>query len=464
MKKSRLALTIVLLLAATAAAQNHPRHSEPGYDLAEMYKMHFTKVNGAFWTGGQPPMDELARLKAGGITAIINLRHPSEHDAAGEEAEARRLGLRYFSIPVVFGDPKEEQVDEFLKLTDDPQNRPAFIHCTMAVRVGAFWMIRRVLRDGWSVDDAYAEARKIGLGARHLREFAVRYIEKHRDAKAPAAQREPYVVTPEWLAEHLLDANLVLLHVGDETEYAAAHIPGAVYFAFADMSTPRGQGLTLQVPPVEQLQEAFEKRGVSDDSRIVVYFGNDWATPTARLFVTLEYLGLGERASILDGGMPAWQAAGHAVTAEVPAPARGSLTPHPHPEVVADVDWVSAHLNDPSVALVDARNTQFYEGASAGRMPRAGHIPGAVNIPFISLLEESGKFKDVATLGEMFRIAGVKPGTQVVTYCHIGQQASLAYFVARMLGYEARVYDGSFEEWSQRPDLPVVNPAAAAKP
>ena len=94
---------------------------------------------------------------------------------------AKELGLRYFNIPVVFADPKDEQVDEFLKITDDADNRPAFIHCAGAIRVGAFWMIRRVLRDGWTIEAAEEEAKKIGLReSPHLNEFARKYIERHR--------------------------------------------------------------------------------------------------------------------------------------------------------------------------------------------------------------------------------------------------------------------------------------------
>ncbi len=111
---------------------------------------NFLKINDQFCTGGQPRMEHLDQLKADGVKAIINLRTPGEHRADEEEAKAKELGLRYFNIPVVFRDPKPEQVDEFLKLTDDPANRPAFIHCTAAIRVGAFWMVRRVMRDGWT--------------------------------------------------------------------------------------------------------------------------------------------------------------------------------------------------------------------------------------------------------------------------------------------------------------------------
>ena len=142
---------------------------------------NFLRVNKEFCTGGQPRNEHLAKLKEEGVRAIINLRPPGEHRAEEEKAEAERLGLRYFNIPVVFREPKEEQVTEFLKLTDDEANRPAFIHCTGAIRVGAFWMIRRVLRDGWSIEEAEKEAEQIGLReAPHLNEFVRAYIEKHK--------------------------------------------------------------------------------------------------------------------------------------------------------------------------------------------------------------------------------------------------------------------------------------------
>src|SRR5262245_18328100 len=142
---------------------------------------NFLKVNEQFCTGGQPRLEHLAKLKADGVKAIINLRQPSEHRAPEEEAEAKKLGLRYIKIPVVYAEPKEEQVDEFLKITDDPENRPAFIHCTAAIRVGAFWMIRRVLGDGWSFEKAEEEAKKVGLvNAPHLVSFAKTYIEKRQ--------------------------------------------------------------------------------------------------------------------------------------------------------------------------------------------------------------------------------------------------------------------------------------------
>lgn len=164
----------ILLLPLTAVVSQ---------DTSEI--RNFLRVNKDFCTGGQPKLEHLEKLKAEGVKSILNLRQPSEHRAAEEEAKAKELGLRYFNIPVAYGNPNEERVAEFLKITDDADNRPIFIHCTAAIRVGAFWMIRRVLRDGWKVEDAQAEAEKVGLReSPHWLEFARKYIEAHRSKAA----------------------------------------------------------------------------------------------------------------------------------------------------------------------------------------------------------------------------------------------------------------------------------------
>jgi protein tyrosine phosphatase (PTP) superfamily phosphohydrolase (DUF442 family)/YHS domain-containing protein len=208
LRRLSVAFFVGLSCAAVAAAQCVPAPQAPA-DPGPI--RNFLRVNADFCTGGQPRPEHLSKLKAEGVTTIINLRTPGEHRAAEEEALARELGLRYINIPVVYTAPKDEQADEFLRVTDDAKNRPAFIHCTAAIRVGAFWMIRRVLRDGWSVADAEAEAEKIGLRhAPHLTDFARAYIGKHKPealAAAPPPQRP--------LAVRGLDP--VLLVAGQET-------------------------------------------------------------------------------------------------------------------------------------------------------------------------------------------------------------------------------------------------------
>jgi thiosulfate/3-mercaptopyruvate sulfurtransferase len=208
--------------------------------------------------------------------------------------------------------------------------------------------------------------------------------------------------------------------------------------------------------------------GVTNKSRIVVYFGKDWVTPTARVFFTLDYLGLGDRTSILDGGLPLWRAENRAVTDQVREVKPGVFTPRPNARLVVDASWVSANLGKPGIAIVDARAAKFYTGEEAGQMPRGGHIPSARSIPFSTVVDDkTNKFKSADALRTLFETAGVKENDSVATYCHIGQQASLLYFVARYLGYDAHLYDGSFQDWSNRSELPVEKSEAGkstAKP
>jgi uncharacterized protein (TIGR01244 family) len=141
---------------------------------------NYFRVNEKVCTGGQPTMEELEKLKAEGVKAIINLRMPGEHNVEEESAWAKALGLRYFHIPFNSDEPKDEAVDQFLKVMADKENLPVFIHCTTANRVGGFWLIRRVLVDNWPLPAAEEEAKKIGLRNEKTRAFALSCIERHR--------------------------------------------------------------------------------------------------------------------------------------------------------------------------------------------------------------------------------------------------------------------------------------------
>jgi uncharacterized protein (TIGR01244 family) len=143
---------------------------------------HFLKVSDQVWTGGQPWEEHYAKLKDAGIKIIINLRSTAENEGAGEEAKVKALGMTYFNIPVAGNEPDELDADDFLKLTDEQlKNGPVFIHCASGTRVGAFWMIRRVLRDGWDFDKALAEANQIGMRSQgRMFDFAKEYIDKKK--------------------------------------------------------------------------------------------------------------------------------------------------------------------------------------------------------------------------------------------------------------------------------------------
>ena len=279
---------------------------------------------------------------------------------------------------------------------------------------------------------------------------------------ATAASAPDMLVTPEWLLAHQRDRNLVLLHVGVPAEFEKEHIPGAIPVTPADFSVPRTEGaLILQLLPPDRLRSKLEGYGISDDSRVVVYFAKDWVSPTTRVWFSLDAAGLGDRTSILDGGMPAWRATGNPVVESANDPASaiqrkpGKITVKPHPELVAGLDYVRAHLASKDVAIVDSRSPKYYDGEDPGSMPRAGHIPGAKSLPFDTLVTDDNRMKSPAETAEVMKAAGIRPGETVVSYCHIGQQATVMYFAAKRLGYKALLYDGSWDEWSRRPDLPV---------
>ena len=269
------------------------------------------------------------------------------------------------------------------------------------------------------------------------------------------------VVTSVWMARHLNDPQQVIIHAANgRPEYDAGHLPGARPLLFATYAVQL-DGLSSQMAPVAQLDSALESIGVNDGDHLVIY---GQPLPVARLLVTLEYLGLKGHVSVLDGGMDAWREGGLPVSREAVAPSKGSFTPNVDTSIVVDAAWLSTNSARNGVALLDARAPEFYLGYSAGQMPRAGHIPNARNVPFSSLTSELTQLRDQPKLSRLFAAAGVAQGDTVVTYCHIGMQASLLYYAARRLGHDARIYDGSYEDWSKRSDLPVVNESQVKKP
>jgi thiosulfate/3-mercaptopyruvate sulfurtransferase len=281
-------------------------------------------------------------------------------------------------------------------------------------------------------------------------------------AQAGAAPRTPLVVNAAWLAQNLEHPDLVLLHVGTKATFDAGHIPGARYVDFrATLAAPSAAGdtsaLTLEMPPPDILRERLAGLGISDTSRVVVYQSDEQWTPSTRVLLTLDYAGLANVAW-LDGGQKAWTKAGHALTTEVPPAKTGTLAPLKLRPVVVDAEFVKAKLNSPGFAIVDSRNTAFYDGTRAGGRPGAehktGHIAGALSVPFDTLTSPDVELKSTDEIRAVFTKAGVKPGDTVITYCHIGQQATAVLFAARTLGYKVMLYDGSFEDWSRR-DLPV---------
>ena len=279
-----------------------------------------------------------------------------------------------------------------------------------------------------------------------------------------ASPRDSMLVSAAWLRAHIKDPNLVLLHVGDKAEYDAKHIPGAIYAGQKDVSVSdhTGKGLMLEMPAAEDLRKDLEALGISDESRVVVYYGKDWISPSTRIIFTLDYAGLGDRASLLDGGMPAWIEAGNETTNVVPAVKKGTLSPLKIKPIVVDADFVKSHLNAAGFAVVDGRDAIYYDGTDTGEghagKHRTGHIAGAHTFPFTQLVNDKNYVRSSDELATLFAKAGVKPNDTIVGYCHVGQQATAMLFAARSLGHPVLLYDGSFEDWSRHEGYPVDNP------
>jgi thiosulfate/3-mercaptopyruvate sulfurtransferase len=279
--------------------------------------------------------------------------------------------------------------------------------------------------------------------------------------EAPPA---PLLVSADWVQERLGDGGdegsaLVLLHVGSDSSFVAGHIPGARPLALQRFA-PEVNGLGTEMPDPADLRELLEEAGVSVDSRIVVYSATHPPQFAARLYLTLEHFGLGAQSSILDGGLRGWEGEGRPLATGAVTVERGSLPElTPRPGLLVDHDGVAERIADAGAQVVDARDPQFWTGEAhlQQRAARPGRIPGARNVPFRSLVDDSGHFLDEAELRARFTEAGIEPGESVVAYCHVGQQASLLTVAARLLGHPVQLYDGSWEDWSQRLELEAEN-------
>ena len=266
----------------------------------------------------------------------------------------------------------------------------------------------------------------------------------------------PILVSTDWLAAHLRDPKLVILHV------AMLHagepkrlVPGARVIDYHALTEDKPE-LPVELPAIAKLTETLRSAGVSNDSRVVLY-GEGPPHLTARAFVTLDYLGH-DRTSVLDGGLEAWLAEKRPLAEKAAAGVPGTFTPRPREDRFVSADWIKARLDDPKTTLIDARPVDEYTGKRDQRGLRGGHIPGAYNLFFMDLVtsSEMPRLKDLAYVKSRFAEAGATPGSTLVNYCFIGMRASYTYLVSRHLGYDARFYDPSWAEWGRRADLPAV--------
>ncbi len=272
------------------------------------------------------------------------------------------------------------------------------------------------------------------------------------------------LVTADWAREHLADPAVRFVEVDvDTTAYAQSHLPGAVGW---DWTSQLADGVRRDLASRAALSALLDTSGIGPATTIVLYGDNNnwfaaWAYWQLKLFGHPDV-------RILDGGRRYWLDHGLPLTTEVPAyPPTGYALPEPDFALRAFRDDVLAGLGDPGVALVDVRSPAEFGGeviAPPGMTEtaqRAGHIPGAVSIPWAGAVREDGTFKDPAELRALYAAQGVTPDKDVVTYCRIGERSSHTWFVLHeLLGYRrVRNYDGSWTEWGSMVGMPIENPA-----
>ncbi|WP_137992844.1 sulfurtransferase [Streptomyces vilmorinianum] len=235
--------------------------------------------------------------------------------------------------------------------------------------------------------------------------------------------------------------------------YEAGHIPGAVYVDLdAELAGPPGSGGRHPLPDVAAFGAAMRRAGVSADTPVVVYDGGlGWGA--ARAWWLLRWSGHAD-VRVLDGGLAAWTAEGHALSQETPLPRPGDFAPKPGALGLLDADEAAALAR--SGLLLDARAGERYRGEVEPIDPVAGHIPGAVSAPTTENVDEEGRFLPAETLAARFSALGARADGAVGVYCGSGVSAAHQVLALEIAGFPAALYAGSWSEWSHDPSRPVA--------
>lgn len=264
--------------------------------------------------------------------------------------------------------------------------------------------------------------------------------------------QSPILVSPQWLNEHKNDPNLVILQVNFlQAEYEKEHIDGA-RFLWPNWLAPNTPQANYNAPDPVEAQKLLREFGISNSSQVVICHVKNEVSPSARMFLTLEHLGLRGQVSFLNGGLEAWKKEGLPVTKEIPVVKKGNFKVAQQ-GLLVDKDYALKTLKSTNV-VVDARMQRYYDGEATGN-PRDGHITGAKNIPYTEMVDASNVFKPVDQLEPYFTAVVPDKKTEVVAYCFIGQTASVVYLAGRVLGYDVKLYDNSLQEWSWLENLPM---------
>lgn len=269
----------------------------------------------------------------------------------------------------------------------------------------------------------------------------------------------PWLIDTETLDQNLGLSGLVILDVRGKTAYAfGGHIPGAVHVTWHEFSDPNAIAKGLLDPDLGRIEQKIRALGISEDSEVVIYSDpfDNWGDE-GRMFWMLQYFGH-VRLRILDGGWVKWVAERRRDEHGSVSPQPGNFRATPKAELIVFKDELKALVRrpHPETAIVDARSPEEYAGKEMQGIPRPGHIPSALNVPWNTFLNADATVKSLEVTEKSLEEKGLHPGQEVICYCTGGVRSAWLYFVLRLAGYEqVRNYPGSWWEWNQDFAAPV---------